>query len=268
MGCCDNEISAGVASLTHPWSIYVHYFHISVYIWADVVFDWILELTWLTCVSASARSFWLIPQRLATLSWHLWWTFIAQSTNTHTHTQEWIKQLKLVHPNPEKVVAPHLHTWGPVWPDPTADSRSGRRRWDSCSCATWSGAACRFWSAPSGTAGTNTNAPICMNARSAAPSVPAALSVAFLQFILTEEDHCCICSEPMRLHPIYYPLYRRLPARLFTYDHHPTPTTNLMRLPYVCIWQSRDAAQPFHNTDAAGVSLGFVTWSLMIIICQ
>lgn len=126
--------------------------------------------------------------------------------HTHTHTKEWIKQLKLVHPNPEKVVAPHLHTWGPVWPDPTADSRSGRRRWDSCSCATWSGAACRFWSAPSGTAGTNTNAPICMNARSAAPSVPAALSVAFLQFILTEEDHCCICSEPMRLHLIYYPL--------------------------------------------------------------
>lgn len=26
------------------------------------------ELTWETCVSASANSFWLIPQRLATLS--------------------------------------------------------------------------------------------------------------------------------------------------------------------------------------------------------
>lgn len=28
---------------------------------------------------ASANSFWLIPQRLATLVWHLWCTFIAQS---------------------------------------------------------------------------------------------------------------------------------------------------------------------------------------------
>lgn len=28
----------------------------------------LLGLTWLTCVRASARSFWLIPQRLATLS--------------------------------------------------------------------------------------------------------------------------------------------------------------------------------------------------------
>ena len=49
-----------------------------------MIWDSLQELTWLTCVSASASSFWLIPQRLATLSWHLWWTFMAQSTNGTT----------------------------------------------------------------------------------------------------------------------------------------------------------------------------------------
>lgn len=37
------------------------------------------SLTRLTWVKASARSFWLIPQRLATLVWHLWWTFKPHS---------------------------------------------------------------------------------------------------------------------------------------------------------------------------------------------
>lgn len=37
------------------------------------------SLTRLTWVKASARSFWLIPQRLATLVWHLWWMFILHS---------------------------------------------------------------------------------------------------------------------------------------------------------------------------------------------
>lgn len=82
-----------------------------------------------------------------TLMMHVHCT-IYKHTNTN---RKWIKLLKPGHPNKEKVEPPHLHTWGPVWPDPTADSHSGRRKWDSCSCATWSGVACRFWSAPSGT---------------------------------------------------------------------------------------------------------------------
>lgn len=35
--------------------------------------------TWLTWFSASAKSFWLMPQRLATFFWHLWCTFMPQS---------------------------------------------------------------------------------------------------------------------------------------------------------------------------------------------
>lgn len=100
----------------------------------------------------------------------------------HTNAKrKWIKLLKPGHPNMEEVGAPHLHTWGPVWPDPTADSHSGRRKWDSCSCATWSGAACRFWSAPSGTG--QAQFVFCSTGtwEKPAPSFPAALSVAFLQ---------------------------------------------------------------------------------------
>jgi hypothetical protein len=35
--------------------------------------------TWLTWFKASAKSFWLMPQRLATFSRHLWCTFMPQS---------------------------------------------------------------------------------------------------------------------------------------------------------------------------------------------
>lgn len=35
--------------------------------------------TWLTWFNASAKSFWLMPQRLATFFWHLWCTFMPQS---------------------------------------------------------------------------------------------------------------------------------------------------------------------------------------------
>lgn len=62
------------------------------------------SLTMLTWFKASARSFWLIPQRLATLVWHLWWTFILHSeqkigfiytktnknNNFHFHKMHWI----------------------------------------------------------------------------------------------------------------------------------------------------------------------------------
>lgn len=51
--------------------------------------------------------------------------------------------------------APYLHTWGLAWLFPTRGFRSGRRRWGSCSCWSWSDVACRFWNAPSGTAWTN-----------------------------------------------------------------------------------------------------------------
>lgn len=46
---------------------------------------------------------------------------------------------------------PHLHTWALAWPAPRAGCHSGHRRWGSCSCRLGSGAACRCWSAPSGT---------------------------------------------------------------------------------------------------------------------
>lgn len=118
----------------------------------------------------------------------------------HTNTKrKWIKLLKPGHPNMEKVEPPHLHTWGPVWPDPTADSHSGRRKWDSCSCATWSGAACRFWSAPSGTG--QTQFVFCMNAqqyRNLGKNLPhLSLLPSLLHFsncIQPKEDHCCIYS--------------------------------------------------------------------------
>lgn len=35
--------------------------------------------TWVTWFKASAKSFWLMPQRLATFIWHLWCTFMPQS---------------------------------------------------------------------------------------------------------------------------------------------------------------------------------------------
>ena len=161
----------------------------------------------------------------------------------HTHTQEWIKQLKLVHPNPEVVVPPYLHTWGPVWPDPTADSHSGRRRWDSCSCATWSGAACRFWSAPSGTAGTNTQTPICMSAqqphRFLLPlgcTKPGFFSLTGITVVFAANLWGC-----SSLFILNYPLCRRLPARLFTI---------MATQPW---WRDRCLCLMFHNTNAIGV---------------
>lgn len=65
-----------------------------------------------------------------------------------------------------------------------------------------------------------------LHGRSAAPSAPAALSVAFLQLWLRITVVATVglrgCSH-----------------------HHPTPTTHLMSLSYVCVWQSGDQLSRF-----------------------